>query len=445
MIHHFACRSLSIGTWRRLGQNAMDLIIFYSLGEKPSLTYYINNDNAGYKIEFPFSYIKNILLIENVEEGNGSANRPAGIQVELNRPPNFYMDDSGSGGFYQTGDFTEDQQASQIMIHNLGGDPKILSGQLAKLVSLDSFINRHNPFEANIIAASAPVSPIGTRPQSQQSHVSHSQMNMFHENAFGMGMGLGVPTGRGQRGFHQRTRSKSLPINGDFNTAPSAMPISFHVQRPSNANSASTLYQPVPQHHNNLISTGSHLRIDTSSKYGIGLNNYPMSQSSASPSEYASPSFYPSAPQMDHIQNSGYSINYGMPFFSPMLDPSSHMIQPSVSPLSTIGHADPVIADQSPPMPNMHRSASADFLSMPQDHHHTGLSDGGHMLSELYSKQNLNLPMHSPGIDGSDLGMEMHDEPPQDDMDMTDMTDMTAFDTVDPSEINSHTSLFPTS
>ena len=53
------------------------------------------------------------------------------------------MDDSGSGGFYQTGDFTEDQQASQIVIHNLGGDTKVLSGQLAKLVSLDSFIKRN--------------------------------------------------------------------------------------------------------------------------------------------------------------------------------------------------------------------------------------------------------------------------------------------------------------
>jgi len=61
VIQHFTCRSLSIGTWRRVGQNAMDLVIFYS-PEKAIITYYINNDSAGYKIEFPFAYIKSIEL-----------------------------------------------------------------------------------------------------------------------------------------------------------------------------------------------------------------------------------------------------------------------------------------------------------------------------------------------------------------------------------------------
>ena len=30
VIQHFACRSLSIGTWRRVAQTTMDLVIFYS-------------------------------------------------------------------------------------------------------------------------------------------------------------------------------------------------------------------------------------------------------------------------------------------------------------------------------------------------------------------------------------------------------------------------------
>ena len=33
VIQHFACRSLSIGTWRRVGQSTMDLVIFYSPGQ----------------------------------------------------------------------------------------------------------------------------------------------------------------------------------------------------------------------------------------------------------------------------------------------------------------------------------------------------------------------------------------------------------------------------
>ncbi|KAK3060076.1 hypothetical protein LTR53_020233, partial [Teratosphaeriaceae sp. CCFEE 6253] len=44
VIQHFACRSLSVGTWRRVGQSTMDLVIFYS-PDKACITYYINNEN----------------------------------------------------------------------------------------------------------------------------------------------------------------------------------------------------------------------------------------------------------------------------------------------------------------------------------------------------------------------------------------------------------------
>jgi hypothetical protein len=30
LISHFTCRSLTVGSWRRIGQNAMDLVVFYS-------------------------------------------------------------------------------------------------------------------------------------------------------------------------------------------------------------------------------------------------------------------------------------------------------------------------------------------------------------------------------------------------------------------------------
>ena len=190
VIHHFTCRSLSIGTWRRVGQNAMDLVIFYS-PDKACLTYYINNDSAGYKVEFPFAHIKSINLEsgESTPSANGSPPRPGGLVIELNRPPNFFMDSSGSGGFYQCGDFTEDQQASQILTHHLGGHPKVLSGQLAKLVSLESFQNRLNPFDPHAVAASAPTSPnLGiVRPASQphfaRPHPPH--VGMFQEQHYG--------------------------------------------------------------------------------------------------------------------------------------------------------------------------------------------------------------------------------------------------------------------
>src|SRR3954470_13326484 len=38
VISHFTCRSLTVGSWRRIGQNAMDLVVFYS-PDKACMTY----------------------------------------------------------------------------------------------------------------------------------------------------------------------------------------------------------------------------------------------------------------------------------------------------------------------------------------------------------------------------------------------------------------------
>lgn len=76
----------------------------------------------------------------------------------------------------------------------------------------------------------------------------------------------------------------------------------------------------------------------------------------------------------------------------------------------------------------MHRSASADMFSMHHDHH-SGMMDETLMLGEMYSKQNLNMPMPSPAFDEHGLMM------------MNDMADfhtpreqmsMTPFGTIDP-------------
>ncbi|RJE16651.1 homeobox, partial [Aspergillus sclerotialis] len=70
----------------------MDLVVFYS-PEKACMTYYINNDSAGYKIEYPFSYIKNITLESgDQQQPNGAPPSSGGLIVELNHPPLFYMD-----------------------------------------------------------------------------------------------------------------------------------------------------------------------------------------------------------------------------------------------------------------------------------------------------------------------------------------------------------------
>lgn len=393
----------------------MDLVVFYA-PDKACLTYYINNDGAGYKIEYPFGYIKNITLEngDSLEEPSGIPSRPRGLLVELNRPPNFFMDSAGTGGFHQCGDFTEDQQASSIMVHHLGGHPKVLAGQLAKLVSLDSFQNRHSPFEHHLMAASAPVSPMAPpRPSSQPTgHMPHPHLAMFQDSDFSM-----QPPPRG----HKRTRSRSVPVAVDFSQMP-PMP-SFHIQRPSVNMIDADIYAPVPQHQNNLGPLGPNLRIDTSSQYGMDYRQYPLSAATTnSPSDFASPGFYSGA-DMQNVPASSYNPSYSLPFLSPMGGEHPSTINPSVSPLSNHSWGDPVIADQSPPLNNMHRSPSADFLSISQDHQ-SAMTDDGQLLSEMYSKQNLNLPMHSPGhhpIDDSEMKFHMQEESSSEEMDLHNM------------------------
>ena len=403
----------------------MDLVTFYTLGDKPCMTYYINNEMAGYKIEYPFSYIKNITL----ENGNGEepSMHPAGLVVELNRPPNFFMDSSGHGGFYQCGDFTENQQASQVLVHHLGGEPRVLSGQLAKLALLESFQNRHKQFvDTSAIALSAPVSPVGPRPASQPNAVPQPSPNLYQDPTYGMS--LQPPRG------HKRTRSRSVPAITDFSFLHQPMP-SFHVQHPSTTITDPSIFAPVPQHPTSL-NPSANLRIDTARAYGLDYRQYPMSATTTnSPSEYASPGFpfpIPPGSSMDGgMQSAPFQPCYSLPFLSPMPEHAGS-IAPSVSPLSALSPGtEPVIADHSPPLNDIHRSASADFLAMPPEHH--GFADDGLALGELYPKQNLNLPIRSPVGEEPRLDIPLPEPVGGEEIDVQQML---PFGTIDPAQLS---------
>ncbi|KAI9793837.1 MAG: hypothetical protein M1816_007089 [Peltula sp. TS41687] len=416
VINHFTCRSLSIGTWRRVAQNALDLIVFYS-PEKACITYYINNDSAGYKIEFPFSYIRNISLDAGEMGPNGQLSpqpqRQTGLLIELIRPPNFFMDSSGSGGFYQCGDFTEDQQASKMLVHHLGGHPKILSGQLATLVSLEAFQNRHGVYDpAGGLCASAPVSPGLHRPASQPNHITHPHMNLFNDRHFASHL-------HPNRG-HKRQRSRSVPLAVDFAALQQTMP-SFHFQHEHAIHSP--IFAPVPQHRPppgpppGFGPTGSNLRIDTSSNYGLDFRHYPLSAATTtSPSDYASPAMFSTAPS-DSMPPLGMGTPYALPFLSPIMDHPT--MTDAASSMSAMSSGDPVIANQSPPLAAIDRSVSAELFPMSTDP--SGMTDESMTLSELYSKQSLSLPMPSPGMDTTSDELAMHN--------------MITFDTIDPSRL----------
>lgn len=396
VIQHFACRSLSIGTWRRVAQTTMDLVIFYS-PDKACITYYINNDSAGYKIEYPFTFIKNISLEQGdvLSAAEGASQRAGGLVIELTRAPKFYMDSSGSGGFYECGDFTEDQQATHVFTHHLGGPSKVLSGQLAKLVSLEAYQNRHTSFYDPIaIAASAPVSPIGHRPQSQPNHLFHPHSNMHllpPDNAPGM---MGPPGPRG----HKRQRSRSVPVAIDFSMLRHPLP-AFLVQQDGHVSQPhipdANIFAPIPQHQhpNGFVSgpPGSGLSIDTSSGFPGFHFGGPVSATTAnSPSEYGTPAFFAGGQHSDHMSHSQFSTPFSGGFLA--VDPAA-MIGTSNTPLSVYSHGDPVIADDSPPLNGVGRSQSTDFFGTPGDHSQFG--DEGLYLSESFNKQ-MALPFRSP-------------------------------------------------
>ncbi|CAK7268730.1 Transcription elongation factor SPT4 [Sporothrix epigloea] len=439
LIHHLTCRSLSIGKWVRVGQSTMDLIIFYS-PQSGTMTYYINDENAGYKIEYPFSYIKNIYLDQDEDP-----QRSGGIVIELLRPPTFMMDCTPSAsGFTICGDFTENQQASQCFVHHLGGNPKVLSGQLAKLISLDTFMTRHSPHNSHNIAAataaannatsggpivplvtplaldvgsahnfsvSAPVSPTA-RPSSQpnfwQPHVGIFQETQWGINAMAPGMRPGPG--------HKRQRSRSVPMAIDFSMLQTPMP-SFYIQHPGESHPqphSPDIYAPIPHNPIGLGPAGPGLRIDTQAGFGLDMRQHPMSATTApSPSEYSSPNFFappdnsggPESASIGAVPSaSSYNTPYGGPFLSPMVAAQTGMIPPpSVSPLSFVGSiSDPTIVDQSPPMAMMGHNATPDIYHSINGNSgidSSAISNDGSNINDLYSKHAINVlhHPHSPG------------------------------------------------
>lgn len=147
-LHHFTCKSLTIGAWHHNGRHVdgyepVDLSVYY-VSDQACLVYEIKHETINYRIECPFAYINNISL-ENEDSSKDQSARQPGLVIKLNRPPNFFMNYAGTERLFQCEDFTENQQASRIMVHRVGGNPKILQDQLAKLKSLYSFRNRQLP------------------------------------------------------------------------------------------------------------------------------------------------------------------------------------------------------------------------------------------------------------------------------------------------------------
>lgn len=404
----------------------MDLIIFYS-PDKACMTYYINNDSAGYKIEYPFSHIKTISLDsgEPSSQPNGPPPRPAGLLVELNSPPLFYMDSSNSGGFYQCGDFTEDQQASRILVHHLGGHPKVLGIQLSKLVALESFQNR---FTYNNYAAMPP--PISAqfipRPASQPNHFAPPPFMGSYPQDNRLGMDLQGPRG------HKRQRSRSVPVAIDFSAMQTPFS-AYNVQQapppPPPQYSADTgIYAPVPQSTHPLA---ANLRIDTSPPYGLELQSCPISApGTATPSDFASPSLFTTGapgeatPVAPHLANP-----FNMSYVSAAID-SSDVAAHATSPYAAVTPVDPMIANNSPPLSAMPYQNQSDVFAIKQEQPQTLADDG----TVLYPKHNVDYAVPpAMGMENASFDLPYHTMPDASSDPQGDFRHLTGLENVGPS------------
>jgi hypothetical protein len=206
----------------------------------------------------------------------------------------------------------------------------------------------------------------------------------------------------------------------DFSMFQTPMP-AFYIQQPGEAApqpASPNIFAPVPQQPNGL---GPNLRIDTQAGFGLDMRQYPMSATTASPSDFSSPNFFHGPEPTPLPVNTPYSSA----FLSPMVNPAT-LVPQSVSPLSFNSPGEPSIVEQSPPLSMMGRPSSADL-------YHVGdgscaVSDDGTSLNDMYSKHTINLPMHPHSPAYGDHG--------QSEMDMNQLVQ---FDSVEPSSLSPET------
>jgi hypothetical protein len=84
-----------------------------------------------------------------------------------------------------------------------------------------------------------------------------------------------------------------------------------------------------------------------------------------------------------------------------------------------MGHQDPIIANQSPPLSSFGRDNHGDVYQMSHEH---GMSDEALQMTDMYAKQSLSLPFHSPLL--------------EENVDDLDMQNMVSFGTLDQSSLS---------
>ncbi|KAG9315100.1 hypothetical protein JVU11DRAFT_4212 [Chiua virens] len=200
------CTDLSVGTWRRIATSLRkhDLVAYLS-DAKRCLTWYIRSSGYGFKMEIPFDVIVDTEF-SNAAPGAGLAS------FVLSRPPTFYLEtftppnpDRGIEPvrhWKKCTDWTEDQQATKVLRHNLIGSAVQLAHVLRHInVHMSgSGIQLHSP--SYLTHSQAPSPDVSEPPVSYTDIGSH----YYPQES--------VDLSRPDRHILAHKRSSSSPVSG---------------------------------------------------------------------------------------------------------------------------------------------------------------------------------------------------------------------------------------
>lgn len=123
----FPTLSLTIGNWRRLSPQLS--LAYYPSTD--SMSYHMTSDKTQFRMQFPFSAVKEIHVSRNPNDTLGALN------LTLNCAPTFsIMMEKSSGRWVGCHDFSEGKQASHIMTHICNGPATVLQQQLSRVFAL---------------------------------------------------------------------------------------------------------------------------------------------------------------------------------------------------------------------------------------------------------------------------------------------------------------------
>lgn len=152
--------SLCVGEWRRI----KPLICLFSRRNQ-CFTWFLSSESVGFKLESPRACVRRVVFAgprhPTIHEFGEGIHSPLGhLIIDLERPPQFYMevfrssgkDDEGSGGvqkasWRQCSDFTEGKQATTVLTHVVCGPYALLRHAVLQLQQTGSHIGQLIEFQ----------------------------------------------------------------------------------------------------------------------------------------------------------------------------------------------------------------------------------------------------------------------------------------------------------